>query len=112
MTLSPAPDRSVTSVTLAHAEHTQESALVWSLHEKLGSWQAVADVFGFSRMFWWKVAHGEARLELSSRTEASLKAKAQTLRDVKQRLGSSDPKFLRLIQQGVVPWLAEREVSP
>ena len=29
-----------------------------TLHERLGTWQRVADTLGFSRAYWWRVAHG------------------------------------------------------
>jgi hypothetical protein len=44
---------------------------------------------GKSLAFWWKVAHG--------------KIKGPLFEELRRCLVSSDPKFLRLIQQGAVP---------
>ena len=95
MTLHPTQNHSVTTVTSAETETSPESALVWAFHDKLGSWEAIADVLGFSGMFWWKVAHGKIKKPLSGK--------------VRRCLASSDPKFLRLIQQGAIPYLRRRE---
>jgi len=46
-------------------------------------------------MFWWKVAHGKIQKPVSQ--------------ELRRCLASSDPTFLRLIQQGAVPWLRYRE---
>ena len=109
MTMNQAPNHHLTTVRSPDSEISPESALVWTLHDKLGSWEAIADTLGFSGMFWWKVAHGRAKLKSTLTEKSLLKSKAQNLTHARQRLRSSDPKFLRLMQQGAVPYLRERE---
>lgn len=88
-------NHSLTSVRLPDIKSHPDSVLVWLLHDKFGSWEAIADSLGFSGMFWWKVAHGKTKKPVSG--------------DLRRCLASLDPRFLRLIQQGAVPWLKERE---
>jgi len=47
-------------------------------------------------MFWWTVAHGKTRKPMSG--------------ELRRCLASADPRFLRLIQQGAVPYLKKREI--
>lgn len=97
MTLNQARNHSLTTVRSPATETGPDSVLVWSLHDELGSWEAIADVLGFSGMFWWKVAHGKIKKPVSG--------------ELRRCLASSDPKFLRLIQQGAAPYLREKECS-
>ncbi len=79
-----------------HGNHGHQNAqAVLRLYKRLGSWEAVADALGYSAAFWWKVSGGKIKRPLSE--------------ELRRCLASSDPKFLRLIQQGVVPWLRERD---
>ena len=95
MTLDPVQKHDLTTVRSPDTETHPDSVLVWTLHDKLGSWQAIADALGFSGMFWWKVAHG--------------KIKKPVCKELRRCLASSDLKFLRNVQQRAVPYLRKRE---
>ena len=88
------PNQSISSVKDPSIERS-DSQLVLGLYRRLGSWEAVTDALGHSPGFWWKVAHGKIRKPVSG--------------GLRRCLTSSDPKLLRLIQQGAVPWLRDRE---
>jgi len=75
----------------------QDAQAVLRLYERLGSWDAVADALGYSAAFWWKVSGGKIKGPLS--------------KELRRSLSSSDPKLLRLILQGAVPWLKKGEAS-
>ncbi len=101
--MKPAQNQSITTVKRPFLETSQhhtgehgnrDAQSVLRLHERLGSWEAVADVLGYSPAFWWKVAHGKIKKPVSE--------------ELRRCLVSSDPKFLRLIQQGAVPYLRKR----
>ncbi len=94
-TMTQVQNHHLTSVRSPATESYPDSMLTWALHDKLGSWEAIADALGFSGMFWWKVAHGKTRKPVSG--------------ELRRCLSSSDPKFLRLTQQGAVPWLRGKE---
>ncbi len=104
MTPNPAHKQSITTVKRAchetlerqHGNHGhQDAQSVLRLHKRLGSWEAVADALGYSPTFWWKVSGGKIRTPVSQ--------------ELRRCLASSDPSFLRLIQQGAVPWLRKGE---
>ena len=73
----------------------QDAQLVLRLHKRLGSWEAIADALGYSPAFWWKVSQGKIKRLLP--------------KGLRRCLASSDPKLLRLVLQGAVPYLQERE---
>jgi len=73
----------------------KDTQAVLRLYERLGSWGAVADALGYSAAFWWKVSGGKIKRPLS--------------KELRRCLSSSDPKFLRFVQRGAVPWLRDRE---
>ena len=93
--MNPVQNHHLTSVRSPATQSNPDSVLTWALHDKLGSWEAIADALGFSGIFWWKVAHGKIKKPLSE--------------ELRHCLTSSDPKFLRFIQQDAVPWLRDRE---
>ncbi len=102
--MKPALDQSITTVKRPfpevldnqHGNHShQDAQAVLRLHKRLGSWEAVADALGYSAAFWWKVSGGKIKRPLSD--------------ELRRCLTSSDPKFLRLTQQGAVPWLRGKE---
>jgi len=79
-----------------HGNHChQDAQSILRLHKRLGSWEAAADALGKSSAFWWKVSQGKIKRPVSE--------------ELRRCLASSDPKFLRLIQQGAIPYLRRRE---
>jgi len=97
-------DQSITTVKRPLPDDSQhhtgnhghkDAQAVLRLYERLGSWEAVADALGYSAAFWWKVSGDKIKRPLSG--------------ELRRCPASSDPKLLRLIQQGVVPWLRDRE---
>jgi len=94
--MNPTQNQSISTVKDPSTERS-DSQLVLALHRRLGSWEAVTDALGHSPGFWWKVGHGRIKKPVSE--------------ELRRCLASSDPTFLRLIQNRAVPHLRKREVK-